>query len=95
MLVCSAVKLKIEKTGEEVILCGPRHHFVYEQLAGLGFKPKKGYDVLIDGFVDEKGNFMNREDAFKYAIKIGQVNANIRNEYWKGTKVQLYSEDLW
>ena len=95
MIVCAAVKLHIDKTGEEVVLCGPRHHYAYDQLLKLGFEPQKGYKFVVDGFVDHMGNFMNREDALKYAIKIGQVCSEIRGKYWKGTKKELYSEDLW
>lgn len=94
MIVCAAVRLHINKTGEDVILCGPRHHYAYEQLKTLGFKPED-YSRAMDGFVDNRGIFRTRTESLLYAIQVGQVNANIRNEYAKGTKVELFSEDLW
>ena len=95
MIVCAAVRLHIDKTGEDVILCGPRHHYIYKQLEGLGFEPNKGYSRVMDGFVTNTGKFLNRTLALLYAIQIGQVNANIRDEFEKDTKIELYSEDLW
>ena len=95
MIVCAAVRLHIDKTNEDVILCGPRHHYIYKQLEGLGFEPNKGYSRVMDGFVTNTGRFLNRTDSLVYAVQVGQVNANIRDEFSKGTKIELYSEDLW
>ena len=95
MIVCAAVRLHIDETDKDVVLCGVRHHDVYQQLKDLGFEPNKGYSRAMDGFVDNRGRFRNRTESLIYAIQIGQVNSNIENEYAKGTKVELFSEDLW
>ena len=95
MIICSAVRLHIDETDKDVVLCGVRHHDIYEQLKDLGFEPNKGYSRVMDGFVDSGGIFRTRTESLIYAIQVGQVNANIRNEYAKGTKVELFSEDLW
>lgn len=88
MLIASAIKFLIEATGKEVILCGCRHGDIFAQLEPLGFKPGKGYKWLEQGFIDNKNNFYNREEAFLYAKSIGQIKSNKE-------KATLYSEDLW
>lgn len=95
MLVCSAVKFKIDKTNEEVILCGVRHGDVYKQLMDLGFEPRVGYTELEDGFLDNTGRFFNRHDAMIYAIASGQASEESISKYNEGKQNYLYSEDLW
>lgn len=46
--------------------------------------------VEFQGFVDERGNFMTREEAFEYAVKHGQIRGR---EDMIGSI--LTSEDLW
>ncbi len=58
MILAAAIKYYIEETGKEVILCGARHGDVFIQLEALGFKPRKGYKEIEQGFIDHKNNFL-------------------------------------
>lgn len=97
MILASAIKYYIEKTGKEVILCGARHGDIFKQLEMLGFKPRKGYREIEQGFIDHKNNFLAREEAYEHAKMCGQVCEKIiyerENECVGGRK--MISEDLW
>lgn len=95
MILASAIKYYIESTGEEVVLCGPRHGDIFKQLQGLGFDPKKGYKELEQGFVTHDGRFLDRVEAFNYAKEIGQISEKIILEREKIGQLSLISEDLW
>lgn len=97
MILASAIKYYIEKTGEEVILCGARHGDILKQLKLLGFDPQKGYKEIEQGFIDNKNKFLTREEAYEYAKMCGQICEKIINEHEKscvGSK-KMISEDLW
>ena len=78
----------IQYDGKTYSLPAPnRHHHVIRMIAkenGVGIK---GPDV--QGFLDENGEFLNRQVAFIRAQETGQIN---RRSYQGG---DLYSEDLW
>lgn len=97
MILASAIKYRIEATGKEVVLCGARHGDVFDQLKALGFKARKGYEEIEQGFIDHKNNFLTRREAFEHAKMCGQICETIirdreeRNPF--GTN--MISEDLW
>jgi hypothetical protein len=62
-----------------------RHHDVIRQIGGI-------YGEDIQGFLTDKGHFLNRAQAFVHAQFHGQVKPRGVNEY-NGN--ELYSEDLW
>ena len=96
MILAAAIKYKIEKTGEEVILCGCRHGDIFQQLKALGFKPGEGYKELEQGFIDHHNFFLNRYNAFIEARNCGQLCEKIWDEKLRITsKPELISEDLW
>lgn len=95
MILAAAIKYKIEKTGEEVVLCGCRHGDIFQQLRALGFEPGKGYKELEQGFIDHNNKFMDRYFAFFHAHRCGQLSQKIYDEKSKLDKPQLISEDLW
>lgn len=92
MILAAAVKFHIESTDEDVVLCGHRHWNVFEQLKFLGFEPRKGYKEVAQGFIDDKNNFLNREEAFDHAIQCGQIKDDREDGDYCG---RLVSEDLW
>lgn len=94
MILAAAIKFRIEKTNEEVILCGARHGDIFKQLKPLGFEPQKGYKEIEQGFIDHHNNFLTREEAFKHAKEIGQLCCNIAYKENSST-IKLISEDLW
>ena len=92
MILASAVKFHIDKTNQDVVLCGHRHWNVFEQLKLLGFEPHKGYKEIAQGFIDDNNNFLTREEAFEYAIECGQI---LDTRELGDPCERLVSEDLW
>jgi len=72
-----------------VIYEGEAHHLIGQQMLrdGVCQRPFPGGDA--QGFVTEKGTFLNRHQALRVAAQAGQV-------VWGETvnKDELYSEDL-
>jgi len=97
MILAAAVKFRIEATGKEVVLCGARHGHVFAQLEPLGFKPQDGYKELEQGFIDHKGNFLTRPEAYEHAKACGQVCAKIVHDREGNFSFgkEMISEDLW
>ena len=96
MILAAAIKYYIEETGKEVILCGARHGNVFIQLEALGFKPRKGYKEIEQGFIDHKNNFLTREEAFEHAKMCGQLcEKSFTIEKMVVLVVKMISEDLW
>ena len=91
MIISSAIKFFIEKTGKEVILCGRRHGDIFMQLSLLGFKPRKGYKEVCQGFITDKGDFLTREQAFEHAKQCGQISSVLVGK----SSCELFSEILW
>lgn len=82
-VVCAAVRLR-----QGVVVCGPRHfdatmRKMIEQL-------RLTVTGAEQGFVDQLGNFLTREEAWDIAKARGQVRTE--NGICCGT---LYSEDLY
>ncbi len=97
MILASAIKYHIEKTNEEVILCGARHGDIFTQLKKLGFEPKNDYEEIEQGFIDHHNNFLTRKEAFEHAKEIGQLSSKIvyDREHDGVGHTNLISEDLW
>lgn len=94
MIVAAAIKFHIDKTDKDVVLCGVRHGDCFAQLRDLGFEPKKGYREIEQGFVDNKGNFLNRKEAWHTAAMCMQLSLNdVITE--TRSDPELFSEDLW
>ena len=96
MIQASAIKFHIDITDADVVLCGLRHSDIFEQLKRLGFRPNVGYTVVAQGFITDKGEFMNRTDAFEHASKCRQLTyATIVSRTARDGDRELFSEDLW
>lgn len=97
MILASAIKYYIEETGKEVILCGARHGDIFKQLELLGFDQRNGYKEIEQGFIDNKNNFLTREEAYEHAKMCGQICEKIIYERENGCVggKKMISEDLW
>lgn len=62
-----------------------RHHLIIKEGKKFGFGFFSGCE---QGFVDDKGNFLNRADAAKHAIECGQIKE------LKYSKTDLFSEEI-
>lgn len=95
MIVCAALLVQVEGLDHKTILPCWGHGNGFEILRDLGFQPKKGYEVVEQGFINHKGEFLNRIDAFNHVKDCGQCNATQR-WYWDDhNQTELYSEDLY
>jgi hypothetical protein len=73
----------IRKDG--IIYTGTRHCFIIRDSSpSFGF-----FRNAEQGFVTDKGEFLNREEAAKYALEHGQIVG------LKFNSKHLFSEDLW
>jgi hypothetical protein len=87
-----------------------RHHDILRQINGLydgatpidgnlGERPPWTYESETQGFIDDKGKFYNRAEAFKHCVEAGQPLARRVLMLSEGRNVyngeDLYSEDLW
>lgn len=86
-IVCAACKYK------DYLFLAPRHFdmVMHNQIKLMGVKSKEYKGHVEQGFIDQKGNFLNRKEAFRVAAEAGQI---IEKTGGKDSK-ELYSEDLY
>lgn len=95
MIVAAAVQINCAV----ISMAAPaRHHDILRQIAGLyqpDDRPHWTYENETQGFITDKGEFLNRRDAFQHTIDCGQGQPRRRKgaENYRGE--ELYSEDLW
>lgn len=80
-IFCSAIKYN------KIVIVGKRHN---DCIASLSKITNKNCDDCEQGFIDEDGIFLTREQARERAIECDQVNPH---KTWSMTK--LFSEDLY
>lgn len=103
MIICAALRVRIEShTSCETTVIHCRRHGEGIQLVKtlLNHTPKGFYiEILEQGFIDHNGNFLNRTEAHKHAISIGQINQTtlwyMKDHYSEDAIPELYSEDLY
>ena len=100
MIVCAAIKLvrdelygvKLEKP-EELIVCGHRHGDCFEVISQLGARWYRCKET--QGFINHKGEFLDRYDALIHARECGQLSET-HKYYQEDNRInELYSEDLY
>ena len=91
MIICAAVRIKMKDSGNIATIHCMRHHYAFEILHDLGIKPTD-YERVCEGFIDHRGNFLDRKDAYIHAKECGQVPAQLVHDK---TLNDLFSEDLW
>lgn len=95
MIICAAIQFQMQKTGQVATLCGLRHGDIFSQMADMGLHPGKDYVEVCQGFINHKGEFLDRYAALTHALEVGQLSATTRE--WKKThdEDELFSEDLY
>lgn len=76
MIICSAIKIKVKSTDKEVVVCGLRHCDCYKIIRDMGLE-RDDYVELEQGFINNRGAFMDRQFAFKHAAGCGQLSATV------------------
>lgn len=79
MIVCAALRRG------ETIICGPRH---WDSICRGTSK-----DGWEQGFVDQRGVFLTREEAWYVALAAGQIIRRVGGDTIKGGR--LFSENLY
>lgn len=83
-VVAAAIK---DKEGNVHSLPAPaRHHNIINHMSEKNIRP--GSRARDQGFIDEDGNFLDREEARLLVIKTGQCPKPDHSR-------ELFSEDLW
>ena len=95
MIICAAIKIQIEGLSHETIIPCRRHGDGFKILKDLGFKPRVEYKEIAQGFIDQDGEFLNRQEAFSHALDCGQLSATTRVCKRTNKEDELYSEDLY
>lgn len=95
MLICAALLVQVEGLDHATILPCRRHGDGFGILKDLGYAPKTKYKVVEQGFIDHRGSFLNRQDAWVHARECGQLSQS--TEWYKSDNrdCELYSEDLY
>ena len=87
VIVCAAARCV--KTG--IVVCGVRHGD--DSMLPFSDKFYSKHDFDEQGFVDNKGVFLNRNEAWKVAEKAGQIKYRVYSDNANGGT--LYSENLY
>lgn len=90
VIIITSAACIVEIDGKRILWPCHRHSdplVVFSQMYPVGYAK-----MLEQGFMDEKRNFISREDAFNIASNNGQLLERPENGY-HGDK--LFSEDLW
>lgn len=95
MIVCAALELQVEGLPYTTIVPCWRHGKGYEILRDLGYQAQRKYKVKAEGFINHKGEFLNRKEALKHAQECGQLSATHRYYQEDHNINELYSEDLY
>ena len=85
-IVCAAIR-----NADGDIICGPRHFdgTMHRQITLSG----ADWTRAEQGFVDQRGNFFNRMQAFVIAFDAGQIRRSVGGDTANGGT--LYSENLY
>ena len=95
-VVCAANKMN-----DGTLLVGARHwdsvmHATAKAISAPAFEYKWDMDKEVQGFIDQFGVFMDREEAWVVALAAGQIRYVEGWNYKPGKQVyHLYSENLY
>lgn len=94
MIICAAISVSFTKEGREVkaVIPGYRHANCWELMATLGVPSDR---QEIEGFLNHKGEFLDRSDAYDHALMCGQLSDTTLTSKQERRERILYSEDLY
>lgn len=95
MIVCAAIQVKgttMDCRKIDTIVCGHRHCNCFDIIKYLNFAH---IDTKIQGFINHKGEFLDRKEALAHALECGQLTATHRWYQEDHGIDELYSEDLY
>lgn len=94
MIICAAIRITFYRDGKniEAVIPGYRHGNCWELMATLGVPADR---QEVEGFLDHRGNFLDRYAAFEHALQCGQLSDTTYTAKAEKGERQLYSEDLY
>lgn len=92
-IVCAANRYEID--GEIFLIIGARHFdsLMIAQIQRLPKQDKLPKSTECQGFIDQRGNFLTRTEAWKIAEQNGQIIRRVGGDSIDGGT--LYSENLY
>ena len=86
VIVCAALRHKVQNT---LIICGARHfdQVMRRQIEECAYR---GWENADQGFIDQWGKFLTREEAHAVATKADQIVFRVG-----GDEGKLFSENLY
>jgi len=94
MIICAAIRVRFvrDNTLVDAVIPGLRHSDCWELMAALRV-PKEREEV--EGFIDNKGAFLDRYKAYEHALACGQISDTTRTAKEEKGERGLFSEDLY
>lgn len=95
MIVAAAIRINHAVISMEAPC---RHHDILRQIKGLydpEDRPHWTYECETQGFITDKGAFLNRREAFQHVHACGQGTPRRRVSPGNYQGDELYSEDMW
>ena len=83
VIVCAAIRNELTNK----IICGPRH---FDMVMRGQIADKRHCLIMEQGFVDQFGVFLTREEAWEIANEAGQIKYRVGGDHNK-----LFSENLY
>ena len=94
MIICAAIKLNMNNEAKtELIICGHRQGDCLITITQLSDNWRGCSKV--QGFINHKGEFLDRKEAFRHALMCGQLSATTLEFKEEHKEDKLYSEDLY
>ena len=91
IVVCAA-----NRFGDDIIL-GPRH-WDLQMHSALNLRSSKDWQTCEQGFIDQRGVYMTRKQAWVVAVKANQIRRLVGGQTHadlQSTETKLYSENLY
>jgi hypothetical protein len=94
MIICAAIKIQMDNVEHRTIVPCRRHGDGFKIIKDL-VQSRTAFKEIAQGFIDDKGNFLDRKEALIHAIKCGQLSQTHRWYREDHNINELYSEDLY
>lgn len=98
MIICAALNITVDSNitpggKREIIVHGLRHGDCYYQAKLMNIPTNS--ENTVEGFVDSRGIFYDRFEAYDHAAQIGQISPTTIIYKQANKEYELYSEDLY
>ena len=94
MIICAAISVRFLRSEKyiDAVISGYRHSNCWELMATLGIPAER---VEVEGFLNHKGEFLDRYDAFDHALHCGQLSDTTLTCKLERKERILFSEDIY